>query len=236
MQEVKEQTLVEHLGEFRKRLIKTLIFFVGAFLISLLFCSDIYRILTYPFSQKLVVLGPKDILGIYMTLAGISAFSLTLPFAGYQLWAFIKPGLEEKEAKAVLTYIPVTFILFVSGLAFGFFIVTPALLNVLLSIGDDLFSVQVTAQNYLEFVIHTSLPVAVIFELPVVTAFLTSLHILTPDFLIKNRRYGYFFLLFLAVVITPADFISDIAMTVPLILIYEISVSVCKYIYGKMKG
>ena len=99
-----------------------------------------------------------------------------------------------------------------------------------------MFNVQVTARNYLEFVLHTSLPIAVVFELPVIAALLTSLHILTPMFLTKNRRYGYFILLVLAVVLTPADFISDLAMTVPLVLIYEISISVSKYIYKKREG
>ena len=236
MSEEKNQSLIDHLGEFRKRLIMTIIFFLFAFVASFVFCADIYRLLTYPFSKKLLVLGPDEVLGIYVTLAGICALSFTLPFASYQLWAFIKPGLKEKEAKMILTYIPATFILFVGGLAFGFFVITPALLNILLSIGEDLFNVQVTARNYLEFVLHTSLPIAVVFELPVIAAFLTSLHILTPMFLTKNRRYGYFILLVLAVVLTPADFISDLAMTVPLVLIYEISISVSKYIYKKREG
>ena len=236
MSQEKNQSLIEHLGEFRKRLIMTIIFFLFAFVASFVFCADIYRLLTYPFSKKLLVLGPDEVLGIYVTLAGICALSFTLPFASYQLWAFIKPGLKEKEAKMILTYIPATFILFVGGLAFGFFVITPALLNILLSIGEDLFNVQVTARNYLEFVLHTSLPIAVVFELPVIAAFLTSLHILTPMFLTKNRRYGYFILLVLAVVLTPADFISDLAMTVPLVLIYEISISVSKYIYKKREG
>ena len=236
MSEEKNQSLIEHLGEFRKRLIMTIIFFLFAFVASFVFCADIYRLLPYPFSKKLLVLRPDEVLGIYVTLAGICALSFTLPFASYQLWAFIKPGLKEKEAKMILTYIPATFILFVGGLAFGFFVITPALLNILLSIGEDLFNVQVTARNYLEFVLHTSLPIAVVFELPVIAAFLTSLHILTPMFLTKNRRYGYFILLVLAVVLTPADFISDLAMTVPLVLIYEISISVSKYIYKKREG
>lgn len=236
MAEIDEQTLVEHLSEFRKRLIITIIFFLAAFLVSLIFCSNIYKLLTGSFKQKLIVLGPNDILGIYLMLAGICAFSLTLPFASYQIWAFIRPALEEKEAKVILSYIPATFILFVTGLSFGFFFVTPALLNVLLSFGDDLFSVQITAHNYLTFVLHTSLPLGIIFELPVIVAFLTSLHILTPKYLIRNRRYGYFILLVLAVVLTPADFISDLTMTAPLILLYEVSIFVCKYVYKKRRN
>ena len=208
MSKIDEQTLIEHLSEFRKRLIVTIVFFIIAFLISLVFCSSIYKLLTASFNQKLVVLGPNDILSIYLMLAGICAFSLTLPFASYQIWAFVRPALEEREA---------------------------ALLNVLLSFGDDLFNIQLTANSYLTFIIHTSLPLGIIFELPVIVAFLTSLHILTPQYLIKNRRYGYFILLVLAVVLTPADFISDLTMAAPLILLYEVSILVCKYIYKKRR-
>jgi len=100
---------------------------------------------------------------------------------------------------------------------------------------NDLFNIQLTANNYLTFVLHTSLPLAVIFELPVAVAFLTSLHILTPQYLIKNRRYGYFILLVVAVVLTPADFISDLTMAAPLILLYEVSISVCKYVYKRRR-
>jgi len=236
MSKIDEQTLIEHLSEFRKRLIVTIVFFIIAFLISLVFCSNIYKLLTASFNQKLVVLGPNDILSIYLMLAGICAFSLTLPFASYQIWAFVRPALEEREAKVVLSYVPATFILFITGLCFGFFFITPALLNVLLSFGDDLFNIQLTANSYLTFVIHTSLPLGIIFELPVIVAFLTSLHILTPQYLIKNRRYGYFILLVLAVVLTPADFISDLTMAAPLILLYEVSILVCKYIYKKRRN
>ena len=236
MSKIDEQTLIEHLSEFRKRLIVIIVFFIIAFLISLLFCSNIYKLLTASFNQKLVVLGPNDILSIYLMLAGICAFSLTLPFASYQIWAFVRPALEEREAKVVLSYVPATFILFIAGLCFGFFFITPALLNVLLSFGDDLFNIQLTANSYLTFIIHTSLPLGIIFELPVIVAFLTSLHILTPQYLLKNRRYGYFCLLVVAVVLTPADFISDLTMAAPLILLYEVSILVCKYIYKKRRN
>ena len=103
--------------------------------------------LTSSFNQKLVVLGPDDILGIYLTIAGICAFSVTLPFASYQIWAFVRPALEDKEAKIILSYVPATFVLFITGLAFGFFFITPTLLNVLLSLGENLFNVQLTANN-----------------------------------------------------------------------------------------
>ena len=134
---------VDHLTELRKRLILSLVFFIVSFIVSLLWSADIYKFLTSNFNNKLIVLGPNDILWIYLTLAGLCAFTFSIPFYLLSKFGhFIKPALEEREARALLAYIPAVFICFSVGLAFGFFLVTPAILNVLLSIGDDLFSTQ----------------------------------------------------------------------------------------------
>ena len=220
----KQQTIVEHLSEFRKRFIAVVICFFLAFAFSFVFCADIYRFLTQGFHQKLIVLGPNDILGIYISLASPMAFVVTLPFTIFQIWAFVRPALEKNEARAIILYVPATFACFVSGLLFGYFLITPAILKVLLSLGQGLFETQLTAENYLTFVLHTTVPVACLFELPVIVSFLTSIGLVTPQWLNRYRRYAYFILLVLAVVLTPADFISDIAMTIPLILLYEVSV------------
>ena len=126
-----------------------------------------------------------------------------------------------------------TFVCFVLGLAFGYYFVSPAILEVLLKLGEGLFNTQITAQNYLTFLLHTTVPLAVLFEFPVVVSFLTSIGILTPVFLTRYRRYAYFVLLVLAVILTPADFISDLAMTAPLILLYEVSLTLSKLIYKR---
>lgn len=228
-----KQTIIEHLEEFRKRLFLSAIFFVASFLVSLIGSADIYKALTSNFHEKLVVLGPNDILWIYVSIAGLCAVTFSIPFVCYQVWAYIRPALEKKEAQALLMYIPAVFFCFVAGLLFGFFLVTPALLEVLLSLGEDLFATQLTAQNYLTFVMNTTLPIACLFEFPVVIAFLTAIYIVTPQFLIKYRRYAYFILIVIAVVVTPADFMSDLVMCVPLVLIYEISVVVSKLVYKR---
>lgn len=132
----KEQTIIEHLIEFRQRFLAVLACFFVVFLVGLLFSADIYRWLTSNFEQNLLVLGPDDILWIYISLASLVAFSLTLPFLVYQVWEFVRPALRANEARAVFTYIPATFLCFVLGLAFGFYFVTPAILKVLLSLGE----------------------------------------------------------------------------------------------------
>ena len=226
----KELTIIEHLVEFRKRLLAVIICFSLVFSISLLFADQVYQYITQGFSQKLIVLGPNDILWIYLRLASLMAFSLTLPYTVYQVWCFVRPALKTEEAGAIFVYIPATFLCFVGGLAFGFYFVTPSLLQVLLGLGENLFVTQLTAQNYLDFVFQTTMPLALIFELPVIIAFLTSIGLIDPGLLVSYRRYAYFILLVLAVVLTPADFISDLAMTVPLIFLYEVSIVVSKWI------
>lgn len=233
MKTKQELTIVEHLTEFRSRFIWTISFFFISFLVSLYFSSSIYQFLTQGFSQKLIVLGPNDILWIYINLASLMAFTLTLPFLTYQVWAFVVPALEKAEARSVFWYIPAVFICFVLGLLFGFYLVSPALLQVLLSFGEGIFDTQLTAQNYLAFLLHTTLPMAVVFEIPVLVAFLTSIGILSPRFLVQYRRHAYFSLLVIAVIMTPADFTSDLAMTVPLLLIYEVSVTLSKWLYRR---
>lgn len=228
-------TILEHLVEFRKRFVAVLLCFFLVFCVSFIYAGQVYEWLTIGFEQKLVVLGPNDILWIYVNLASILAFTVTLPFTVYQVWQFVKPALRQGEAGAILLYIPASFICFVLGLAFGFYFVSPAILQVLLQLGDGLFETQLTAQNYLTFLLNTTVPVAVLFELPVIVAFLTSIGILTPVFLTRYRRYAYFILLVLAVILTPADFISDLAMTVPLLLLYEVSVLLSYLIYKRKR-
>jgi len=211
-----EMTIVEHLVEFRRRFIAVVLCFFLVFCITLLFAGQLYAYLTRGFDKPLLILGPNDILWIYINLASLMAFTVTLPFTTYQIWQFVKPGLRDNEARAIFAYIPATFVCFVLGLAFGYYFVSPAILEVLLKLGEGLF---------------TTVPLAVLFELPVVVSFLTSIGIITPVFLTHYRRYAYFILLVLAVILTPADFISDLAMTAPLILLYEVSVTLSKFIY-----
>ncbi|MBP2622350.1 twin-arginine translocase subunit TatC [Streptococcus oricebi] len=226
-------TVVEHLSEFRTRFLLVLAWFLLVFILAFCFSGNLYQWLTSHFQQKLIVLGPNDILWIYVRLASLVAFSLTLPFLVYQVWEFVRPALKDSEAKAIFAYIPASFVSFVLGLAFGFYLVSPAILNLLLSLGDQLFDVRLTAQSYLTFIFHTSLPMAILFELPVIVAFLTSIGLLKPKFLVQYRRYAYFILLVIAVVITPADFVSDLTMTAPLIFIFELSLVLSKMIYRK---
>lgn len=230
-----EQTILEHLTELRRRLIGVLLAFVLTFLVSLYYSPALYRFLTSNLQQKLLVLGPNDILWIYLRLASLLSLTSLIPYLTYQTWAYVRPALTLKEARALLAYIPASLACFLAGLAFGFYLVTPALLKVLLSLGEGLFLTQLTAQNYIAFVLHTTVPLAVLFEFPVLVAFLSQIGLVRVAFLVKYRRYAYFMMICLAVMLTPADLVSDLVMSLPLILIYEVGVLI-SHVIEKKRG
>ncbi|MBS4215966.1 MULTISPECIES: twin-arginine translocase subunit TatC [Neobacillus] len=229
--EDKELQLVDHLEELRKRIIISALAFVVFFIIGFIYVEDIYK--WFVGSTKLLVLGPSDIMWIYFMLAGVVAIAGTIPVLALQIWLFVKPALKPIERKITLSYVPALFILFVAGLAFGYFAIFPMVLQFLVNIGQEMFVTNFTADRYFSFILNMTLPFGVLFELPVVVMFLTSLGIINPFVLAKVRKYAYFVLIIIAVVITPPDFMSDFVVTLPLLLLYEVSINLSKFVYRK---
>jgi sec-independent protein translocase protein TatC len=231
--EEKELNMIEHLDELRTRLIITVTAFVLFLCVSFFFVKDIYKFFTRNVDEKLIVLGPSDVMWIYFTIASIVAIACTIPVLAIQLWLFIKPALLKHEQKIALSYIPALFLLFIAGLSFGYFVIFPIVMSFLTDLGNDVMTTSYTADKYLKFIIHMSLPFAFLFELPVVMMFLTSLGILNPYIMAKYRKYAYFVLIVIAIIITPPEFLSDFVVSVPLLLLYEISISLSKFVYKR---
>ncbi|MEH6943157.1 twin-arginine translocase subunit TatC [Bacillus sp. JJ722] len=224
---------IEHFSEMRKRIIYTLVVFLLLFCVSFIFVEEIYQFLVKDLTVKLAVLGPSDILYVYVLLSGVASIAATIPFASHQLWLFVKPALTKKEQKIALAYIPALFFLFIAGILFGYLVLMPLVLSFLMTLSDDMFNTFFTTEKYFRFLLQMTLPFGVLFELPVVIMFLTSLGILNPYRLQKVRKYAYFLLIVISVFITPPDLISDVIVIVPLILLYESSVSLSKIVYKK---
>jgi sec-independent protein translocase protein TatC len=232
-----EQTLVDHLAELRTRLIRTLLFFVLALVVTFLFVDKIYHVLvndaTRMFPElgeiRLAVLGPGEILKVYFTVAGLAALFLTMPVLLYQAYAFVKPALEEQEAKVLFRYLPAIVLVFVTGIAFGYFFVFPLLFKFLWDIGQQQFEITFTAMNYFSFMSSMVVPFGFIFEMPIAVMFLTRLGLITPQLLTKVRKYAYFVIVVIASMISPPEFFSHIAVAAPMILLYELSISVSRW-------
>ena len=227
--------IIEHLAELRKRLIITAVSFILFFIVGFYFVEDIFKWFVKDLQMKLMVLGPSDIIWIYFMLASVIAITVTIPILALQIWLFVKPALKPNEIKATLAYIPALFFLFIIGLAFGYFIIFPMIYQFLLNLGGDLFLTNFTAEKYFKFLFNMTIPFGVLFELPVVIMFLTSLGLLNPYVLQKFRKYAYFILVVIAVCITPPDFMSDFVVAVPLLLLYEISITLSKWVFKRRK-
>ena len=219
-------SLVVHLSELRKQLIKSiavfLFFFIVVFSTINLWFPHVTR------GHELIVLGPLEVVKFYMSISSALALGLALPFLCHFLWQFVKPGLNERESQFLGLYSPVMLLLFLSGIAFGYFVVNPLSYNFLVSLGAMNFTVMVSAQEYASFLLMTTVPLGLLFELPIVAMFLATIGLLTADTMKKVRKWSYLTLAVVSALITPPDFISQLIVLIPTVLLYEASIYIVR--------
>ncbi|MBD8007113.1 twin-arginine translocase subunit TatC [Bacillus norwichensis] len=224
------EALIEHLSDLRKQLIKSLVVFV-LFLILVFTTMNLW----FPYVTKgneLVVFGPFQIIKFYTSICVTIALGLSLPFFVHFIWQFVKPGLKSNEIRFLGLYSPAMFLLFIMGVAFGYFVVNPLSYHFLMNFGAMNFDVIVSAQEYVHFLIMTTVPLGLLFELPIIAMFLASIGVLTSETMKKVRKWAYLVIAILSALITPPDFISQLMVLIPMALLYEVSI----YIVRKMEA
>lgn len=236
-QQMEEMSITEHLSEPAEAADLCTKHFCAGTDCRIFVADPVYQYLTKAESAKGFVLHAFsfwDGIGIYMKIAGLFSLIITLPFTVYQIWKFVSPGLKPRERKATLKYVPYVFLLFLTGMAFSYYVIFPMALAFTTAITEKMGLVETYGmKQYFSFLFGIVLPVSLLFELPLLIMFLTGLRILNPIRLRKMRRVSYFVLIFIAVVITPPDFISDLLVMIPLLLLYEISVLLSAIVYRK---
>ncbi len=214
-----------------------LILFVVSMAIGFLFADDVIRYLqAQPVAEPvhMVVIDITDAFKVYVYFAVIVGLVVTFPWALYQIWAFVKPGLTEKERKVTLSYIPGAFVLSLAGLAFAYFLLFPFIVDFMISIAERVGAEEMYGMpQYFRFLFTFVLPFGLLFQMPLVILFLTRLEIITPILLKRMRKYAYFILFVLAALITPPEVLSHLLVTVPLIGLYEFSVACASFAYRK---
>lgn len=224
--EPQTESLIDHLGELRKQLIKSSLVF-------LFFLVIVFSTLNFWFpyivrGNDLVILGPLEVIKFYASISVTLSLGLSLPFICQFIWQFVKPGLEEKESKFIGLYSPVMLLLFLFGIAFGYFIVNPLSYHFLVGLGAANFDVMISASEYIHFLIMTTIPLGLLFEMPVVALFLSAIGILTSVSMKKVRKWSYLVLAIVSALITPPDFISQLLVLIPMALLYEASIFIVK--------
>jgi sec-independent protein translocase protein TatC len=249
--------LTEHLGELRNRILITLIAVAIAFAGSFYYSETLFSILVSPlhstlsFSLKnpyisivpgknpdleLVFLAPAEAIWMHIKIAFISAFIISSPIIFFEIWRFVAPGLLEQEKKYALPFVFITTFLFLIGALFCFMIILPFAMNFLLTYKTENLKPMLSVGKYVDFCLKFILAFGAIFELPVVTVFLTRMGIVTPDFLAKNRKYAVLIAFVLAAVLTPTpDAFNQSLMALPMIALYEVGIWASKFLDRKKK-
>ena len=233
----KELTVIEHMEELRKRLFFVAIFFVIALFIGFYTAKPIIRSIQRSYlanNFSMNAFSPADPLTVYLQMTMVVAAVIVSPILLYQLWAFITPGLHETERKATLKYIPYAFLLGMGGMAFAYFVLFPFIMRFMNDLSSDLNITQTIGINeYFAFLFKLVVPFGLLFQLPVVTLFVARLGVLNPSLMVKFRKYAYFALIVISVLLAPPDVVSNVIIAIPLFILYEVSIVISRIGYKK---
>lgn len=227
----KDMSLFDHLEELRWRILKSLASIIIMSILTFNFANYLVEILIKPATQinsdlNLQVLTIQGMFLLKWNLSIICGIILSLPVITVQIWKFLSPGLYNKEKKILVPLILTAFICFILGGIFSYKVILPFSL--------DFFASMITAdiQNnfsinyYFSFVLTLMIGAGLIFELPVASFLFSSIGIINPEFLRTYRREAIAVTIILSAIITPPDPISLIIMSIPILVLYEISIAV----------
>lgn len=240
--ELPKQPMMEHLLELKRRIIYSLLAFGVATAISYFFADDIYGFLARPLadafsdpaSRRLIYTGLAEAFITYLKLAVFAGFFASFPVIATQLYLFLAPGLYKNERRALIPYLVAAPTLFAIGAAFVYYLIFPAAWRFFLGFetggvaGGLPIQLEAKVSDYLDIVMHLMVAFGLSFQLPVVLVLLVRSGIMSLDTLKNGRRYALVLIVTVAAFITPPDIFSQIALSVPLYLLYEISILLCR--------
>ena len=172
---------------------------------------------------------------IHIKVSIFLGIAMAMPYIFWEIWRFIKPGLYDNEKKHARGFVFICSSLFILGLLFGYYIISPFAISFLsnYTLVSEEVSATATLASYVGNLTMFTVPAGILFQLPVVVYFLTKIGLITPEFLSSYRRHAYVVLLILSAVITPPDIISQVLICIPLYALYELSIFISKRVYKK---
>ncbi len=218
-----EMTLVEHLAELRRRIIRVLAAVAAATAACYAVIDKIMQYLVAP-AGKLYYLTPAEAFFTYFKVALVTGLLVALPVICYQVWAFFAPALTGKEKRIGLVLVPGAVILFYAGTAFAYLLALPAAVRFFLGFASDSLAPMLSLGGYVSFVLSFCLPFGFVFQLPVVMLVLALFGILKPAFLAGKRKYVVVLAFVAGAVISPTpDIFGQTLLALPIIVLYELS-------------
>ena len=229
-------SFLEHLEELRSRILKALLGIGVAFLASIWFSDELWKVVEEPaaaalkslgYQPQLVQIQPMETFNIlWVKLPILAAIFLSSPWILYQVWGFIAPGLYRRERRLAVPFVLSTAGLFITGGLFAYFVAFRFGLTFLLGLGKGKgIAPFVSVTEYFDLFVNVTLGVGLVFEMPILIFFLTLLHIVTPGFLIRNSRYAILAIFILAAIVTPTpDIFNLMLFATPMCLLFYVGV------------
>lgn len=229
---IQEMTLVDHLSELRRRIIVTISTVLVAFFVGFYFSPRIVNFfLNIP--GELVYLYPGEAFFAHLKIAFVFSLILGFPIILYQVISFVLPGLNSKEKKVLTTGLPFAMLLFIVGITFGYTIILPIAYKFFMGFGTKNLQPLISIGNYISFVVGLIIPFGIVFQLPLIVLLLTNIGILKPAILVRYRKHTIFLVFILSAILTPPDVISQTLMAIPMLLLYEFSILLSRFVFRK---
>lgn len=225
-------TFLSHLIELRDRLLRIVVGVIVTFLCLFPFANKIYTLLAEPMLAKLPAGGQMIATAVTtpffvpMKVAMLAAVVISMPHTLYQLWAFIAPGLYQHEKRFAAPMVILGTLLFLSGMAFAYFLVFPVVFGFITATAPEGVAVMTDIGNYLDFVMTLFLAFGIAFEVPVAVVLLVKLGMVSVATLKEIRAYVIVGAFVIGAIFTPPDVVSQIMLAVPLWLLYEAGILV----------
>jgi sec-independent protein translocase protein TatC len=225
-----QETFLSHLIELRERLVRALLAFAIACIPALYFSAELYDVLAAPLiaslpqGSRMIATGVITPFLIPMKIAFMAGFLGALPFILYQAWAFVAPGLYAHEKRLVLPLVVASTVLFLLGMVFCYFIVFGKVFAFIASFAPKSISVAPDIEAYFNFVLGMFLAFGLAFEVPVVVVVLVIAGLVTVEQLREWRGYVVVAIFVVAAIVTPPDVVSQIALAIPMCLLYEVGI------------
>lgn len=233
------QPLTEHLKALRRVFLISLIaVFVSSVLCYGFLREPIMGLVTAPmqaYGIELKFTSVAEAFMAYMKISILAGVIFAAPIVLWQILKFVLPGLYQSEKKAFLTMLFWLFVLFIAGICFAYFVVLKVALYALLFNFSGEFDPFITVANYLSFVGKFLIPFGIVFEIPLLIYFLTKFNLVTPESLVKYRRYMILLIVVIAGVFSPPDVVSQALLALPMYILFEISIMISRRVYKKMQ-
>ena len=237
---------LDHLKELRQKLIYSIIFFILSFIVSFYFSQSIFEFLAKPLTSilqdgnGLIYTALQEAFLTNVKVAFFTAAFISFPFLSFQIWSFISPGLLKKEKKISLPSLIAIPFLFLLGAAVVYYLISPIAWKFFLSFQtSQADSINITLQakmnEYLSLMMTFIFAFGLAFQLPVILLLLVRVGVLTIQQLVSFRKYAIVLAFIFAAIITPPDPFSQISLALPVIILYEVSILISRFLSKKDK-